>query len=392
MFFDKNIKYRDILIFSLIGIIGFKLIDNYEFFFGFIKKSLSIVSPFIYALIFAYVLNPVMMLFEKRLKVKRGLALILTYLLISGLIVIAVVYLVPSIVNSIISITSEVPRYMEMLQGWINIAIKNENLHGIIQDTGLLEYLASMSSKFGSILISLLNNSVSSIVSITTNVVKVGFGFLISIYILLDKEKVIKETKTITYMIVKEKIGDKIVEWIRIYHKMIGLYIGTKAVDSVIIGFIALVGLIILDAPYAILIALIVTITNMIPYFGPLVGEVVGAFIGVFVSPMMAIMIFVFLFMVQQFDAWYLDPKLIGDKVGVRPLYIILAVTIGGGFFGPIGMLLGSPTMATISILYEQMVTAFRAKNDSLMNRLDEEDNKDSIEVKNKKSSTSKEK
>ena len=366
MFFNKYIKYRDILVIVLIALVGYKLIDNYEVLLNILGKTISIISPFIYALIFAYCFNPIMNLFERRLKLKRGIAILCTYLLISGAVVIASLYIVPGIVDSIVSITSEIPKYMDTVQGWINEALKHKNFYDIINSTGLMDNLTVLSGKLSSIIIGILNGSLSSIVSIATNLLKIGFGFLISIYILLDKENFINGVKTLTYMILKEDKGNRVIEVVRTYNKMIGLYIGTKAIDSAIIGLLAFIGLVIIDAPYAILLSLIVAITNMIPYFGPLVGEVIGAVVGIFVSPMMAITIFIFLLALQQFDAWYLDPKLIGYKVGVKPLYIILAVTIGGGFFGPIGMLLASPTMATINIYYERKVKSFMTKNSNI--------------------------
>ena len=390
MFFNKYIKYRDILVIVLIALVGYKLIDNYQMFLNLISTTMSVISPFIYAMIFAYCINPIMNQFERKLKMKRGLSILSTYLLIGGAIVIGALYIVPSIVDSIISITSEIPKYMETVQGWINEALKNQNLYDLINSTGLLDNISVISGKMSSIIIGILDGSVSSIVSITTNVVKIGFGFLISIYILLDKERFITEVKTITYMILKEEKGTKLIGLVRTYHEMIGKYIGTKAIDSAIIGVLAFLGLMIIGAPYTPLLAIIVGVTNMIPYFGPFVGEVVGAAVGIFISPAMAITIFVFLLALQQFDAWYLDPKLIGDKVGVKPFYIILAVTIGGGFFGPIGMLLASPTMATINIYYERKVNLFKAKNKNLMRRIDARekdfynedkiDNKDNID------------
>ncbi|MFR3909963.1 MAG: AI-2E family transporter [Clostridium paraputrificum] len=390
MFFNKYIKYRDILVIVLIALVGYKLIDNYQMFLNLISTTISVISPFIYAMIFAYCINPIMNLFERRLKMRRGLSIFSTYLLIGGAIVIGSLYIVPSIVDSIISITSEIPGYMETVQGWINEALKNQNFYELINSTGLLDNISVISGNMSSIIIGILNGSVSSIVSITTNVVKIGFGFLISIYILLDKERFITEVKTITYMIFKEERGTKIIGLVRTYHEMIGKYIGTKAIDSAIIGVLAFFGLMVIGAPYTPLLAIVVGVTNMIPYFGPFVGEVVGAAVGLFVSPAMAITIFIFLLALQQFDAWYLDPKLIGDKVGVKPFYIILAVTIGGGFFGPIGMLLASPTMATINIYYERKVNLFKAKNKNLMRRIDARekdfynedkiDNKDNID------------
>lgn len=368
---DRNIKYRDILIFVLIGLIGYKIIDNYTEVFNILGKGISICSPFIYSLLFAYILNPIMMVIEKRLKVKRGIAIFITYASIVGIIILFSIYVVPSIVDSIISITSEVPKYMEIVQGWINKALEDQNVYDLIKEVGLLDYISVISSKLGSILITILDGSISSIFEIASNLVKIIIGLLISVYVLLDKERILKGVRTITYMILKEKRADKIISLVRIYNKMIGIYVGTKALDSLIIGVLALIGLLIIKAPYAILIALVVGFTNMIPYFGPFVGEVVGAFVGIFVSPVMAISILIFLLALQQFDAWYLDPKLIGAKVGVRPIGLIVAITIGGGVFGPIGMLLASPTVATIKILYDRRVAKFKEAHEELIEKID---------------------
>ena len=359
MFFNKYIKYIDILAVILIGLVGYKLIDNYTIIFDFLGRIISIISPFIYALIFAYCLNPIMNLFEKKFKAKRGLAILSTYMLVAGALVMVFLYVVPGIFDSIVSITSEIPQYVNIAQSWLDGALRNQDFYHMISTSGILDNLTLLTGKLSSIAIGILNGSLSSIVSITTNLVKIGFGLLISIYILLDKEKLIREVKILIYMILKDDKASKLIEFIKTYNKMIGVYIGTKAIDSTIIGVLAFIGLLVVKAPYAILIALVVGITNMIPYFGPLVGEVIGALVGIFVSPMMAITIFILLFALQQFDAWYLDPKLIGGKVGVKPLYIILAVTIGGGFFGPIGMLLASPTIATFNIYYERLVNSF---------------------------------
>lgn len=371
--FNKNIKNRDILIVTLIIIVGYIAIDNYTLAFDFIRKLISIVSPFIYALVFAYVLNPIMKLCEKKLKLNRGLAVLLTYVLILGLIIILLIFVIPNIIDSIISMTSEIPTYMETVQGWVNSAIKNEDLYDLLKSAGLLEYIAGLSKEGGTLAIGILQGSVSSVFSITTNIVKIGFGFLVSIYVLLDKDNLIKGTKILIFMVLKEEKGQRLLFWARIYNKMIGAYIGTKALDSLIIGVMSLIGLIILKSPYAILLALVVGVSNMIPYFGPLFGEILGGIVGIFVSSSMAIGIVVFLLTLHQFDAWYLDAKLVGNKVGVRPFFIILGVIIGGGLFGTVGMLLASPTMATLNIMYEHKVAIFKARNKNLMKRLEDD-------------------
>lgn len=175
--------------------------------------------------------------------------------------------------------------------------------------------------------------------------------------------------KTLTYMSLKEKNGSRLVSFIRTYNKMIGMYVGIKAIDSMIIGSLALIGLSILKVPYAPLLALIVGITNMIPYFGPLVGIVISFVVTLFSSPLQAVVVAMLLFALQQFDAWYLEPKLIGKKVGVSPLGIIFGVTLGGGILGPVGMILGSPTMATARIYYNKLVDRFKESNKELVEK-----------------------
>ena len=144
---------------------------------------------------------------------------------------------------------------------------------------------------------------------------------------------------------------------------MIGTYLGIKAIDSLIIAFIALVGLNILGSQYVLLLSVIVGVTNMIPYFGPFIGILTGFVINVFSSPISAVIIAIFLLLLQQFDAWFLDPKLIGNKVGLSPLLVILAVTLGGGFYGIIGMILASPVMSVIKIYAGKAVNKYKFKS-----------------------------
>ena len=151
---------------------------------------------------------------------------------------------------------------------------------------------------------------------------------------------------------------------------MIGTYIGIKALDSLIIGIISLVGLMILRLPYAPLLALVVGVTNMIPYFGPFVGMLTCAIVALFITPFRALVVFIFLLALQQFDAWYLEPKLVSGKVGIGPFWVILGVTIGGGFFGPLGMILASPTVATIKIYYKKIVNKYKEKHEKIVDSL----------------------
>ncbi|WP_307986752.1 AI-2E family transporter [uncultured Clostridium sp.] len=356
----KNIKNKDIVIsivFAiLVGIVGYKLIENYNYFFNIIKKLWSLLLPVVYGFVIAYILNPLVKFIRKRFKVKEGVAILSSYLLLIALIIVASIFLLPNMINSAIDITSKVPIYIKEAQGWIDSVLNNKAIHEIIVNTGTMKNVNELIAQVGTMAVTILEGTVVYIFAFSSQLVKIFLGLLISIYVLIDKDRIIRESKKITYLILKEEKAKKLIEAIRIYHSMIGAYIGIKAIDSAIIAAMALVLLTIVKSEYAFLLAIIVGVTNMIPYFGPFIGEIVGFLFNVFVSPTKGLIVFLVLLALQLFDGWYLDPKLIGDKVGVRALVIIVAVIIGGGFFGPVGMLLASPTAATIKIYYERLM------------------------------------
>lgn len=357
-FINRITKYIDIIIGVIIAYVLIRVIDNYNYFFNIFGKAKAILTPFIYAFIIAYVLNPLMNLFERKLKLKRWISICLTYAIIIGLLVLSVTTLIPKVVDSIIDIASNVPYYATVVQDKINEFLSNPNVQNILSSTNYMDKinLNFITSKGSELLVSSLNSIVSNMVTFTGSLIKWIFGFIISIYILADKENFLRIGRTFTYMILKEKIASKFLELVGNVHHMIGVYIGIKAIDSLIIAVMAFVGMTILKIPYTMLLAVIVGITNMIPYFGPFLGMLVAFVINMFISPVKAVVVLIFLFLLQQFDGWYLDPKLIGGKVGLHPFLVILAVTIGGGVYGAVGMILSVPIMAVIKIYMDRII------------------------------------
>lgn len=358
--FLKNNKYRGLIIALIISIlvilILFKLIDNADIFINIIKKFISLSMSFIYGVVIAYVLTPIVKLFEKKAKLNRGLSIALTYAILIGSIALLALYAIPNLIDNIKEIGSNIPNYITSIEDMINKVIGQEEINSFINTTGANININTYVDKVGQIIIGALEGSVMKMVSLSSIIIQFIIGLLVAIYILMDKERLLFECKRLMYLILKKEKSDRIIEFIQTYNSMIVTYIGIKAIDSTIIGILAFVLLTIVNSEYALLLAILVGITNMIPYFGPFIGEILGFLINVFVSPMKGVVVFLALFALQMFDGWYLDPKLIGNKVGVRPFWIIYAVVIGGGFFGPIGMLLASPTAATIKIYYKKIL------------------------------------
>lgn len=358
MNFLKKIKHIDWVIAAVTTFILIKLISNYSIILSGIGKVMSIISPFICAVVIAYVLNPLMSFMERRFKLKRTASLTATYILIILLLVVVNIFLLPKVFSSIVDFIKNLPQLTLMVQNEMNNFISSRNLGDALNSAGIFGSNMDF-SKISELMKSVFNASIGTVIAFTNNMVRWVFGFIISIYILYDKEKFIAVSKRAIYLIFKKRNGDRLLEFLTNMNNMISVYIGIKAIDSLIIGAMSFVGLSILRSPYALLIAVIVGVTNMIPYFGPFIGMLVAFLINLFFVPMKGVYVVIFLFLLQQFDSWYLDPKLIGGKVGLSPFLIILAVTIGGGLYGAIGMLMAVPTMAVIKIYADRLAAKY---------------------------------
>ena len=362
-FLYNHILYIKVVCAVIITYILMNLIDNISYFTGIFEKFYGVIQPFIFGLIIAYVLNPIVKLFEKKLKLNRAISILCTYLVVIGVIAITSIFLFPKLYYSVEDFIEKIPYMSIELQQWINEFMKNDVIRNIL-DYGVLEFNPQMLiPKISEISATALNMLLTSTVAFANSFVKFFFGFLVAIYILYDKEKIIYLFKKILFIVVKERRGISFINVLNNLHKMIGTYLGIKAIDSLIIAIMAFIGLNILGSQYVLLLSFIVGITNMIPYFGPFIGIVTGFVINVFSSPIVALIILVFLLLLQQFDAWFLDPKLIGNKVGLSPLLVILAVTIGGGFYGIVGMILAAPVMSVIKIYAGKAINKYKFKS-----------------------------
>lgn len=359
--FLKNNKYKDLIV-ALVTtitllIVLYKLMNSLDIIFiGVLSKFISLTMPFIYAMVIAYILNPIVMIIEKKYKVSRGISIFVTYIILGIIISIICIYGIPNLFKNIKEIVSEIPSYITLAQEFVYNVLEDYQIKEVISNTGVLVDIESYINRFGKVIMNILEDSLSTVFVLSSQLVKFLLGILISIYILVDKERLLREVKRVLILIFKKDKTEKIIEFFKTYHKMIGTYIGIKAIDSTIIGCMAFILLSMVKSEYTLLLAIIVGVTNMIPYFGPFIGEITGLLINIFVSPVKGVIVFLTLFALQMFDGWYLDPKLIGGKVGVRPFWIIFGVVIGGGFFGPLGMLLASATVATIKIYYIKLL------------------------------------
>ena len=366
MIFNKEkIRYFDLIVAVVLAFIAIQVILNYNNVFLLIGKAVNILYPFILAFIIAYILNPVMNFLEKNLSLKRGQSILVTYAFIVMVIVVFSIVVMPKIFSSVIEIAQNIPSFSAEIYKWIY----DHKISTLVNSGDFVKNNAgSLVRKFSELTSNWANVILTTTISFTSSLINILFGLIISIYILFDKEKFKEVGKNLTFITFKEKWANNIIELFKNVNNMISLYIGTKAIDSLIIGAICFVGLILFKSPYAMLISIIVAVTNMIPYFGPFMGMIPPFVINLFYDPKRALWILLFLILLQQFDAWFLEPKLVGNKVGLSPFLIILGITIGGSLFGIWGMLLASPVTAVIKIYvsrwFERRVAKCFSKED----------------------------
>ena len=349
IFSRENSKYIKLTLSLIVTYIIIKLLE-YTPILDKLSSIYTILGPFIIAFIIAYALNPIVNIIMKKTKLSRNISIALTYILFVSLICLISLYIFPGLYSTTKDLIEALPGITSNAQNMIDkIILQINNNPDLAKNLSTVDFNTIISSA-SKLFNSLLSQTLTGAISVTTSIVNMIFGFLISIYILIDKDKFISFTKKATLTIFGRNIGSEIINFVKILNINLGSYIGIKAIDSSIIGFIAIIGLSILGTKYALLLAVIVGFTNMIPYFGPFIGIFITFLVNLFAGNFkLALISSIFLFLLQQFDAWYLDPKLVGNKIGLSPFIVILAVTIGGAIYGPLGMIISTPVASVIN-------------------------------------------
>ncbi|MEG0133182.1 MAG: AI-2E family transporter [Clostridium sp.] len=354
----KNIKfYLGLIITIIVSYVLIQFVDSYSYFWGIITKFLSLLTPFFIGMILAYILSPLVEFMEKKLKLKRWLTILIIYGVTLTITVVFLIMVVPSITNSIIEIINQIPQYSSEVESWIVDIVGKVDRASMAK---VEESLLLIVPKFGELINVLLSYILNGMVTMTTLVVNLILGLIISVYIIIDKENILYYIKKVTYILLKKEKARLVVEVIKTFNSNIGTYIVAKSIDSFFVGLVSFIGLSLIGSKYALLLGILCGITNMIPYFGPIIGMVPTVIINMFYSPSVAIGCLVFLVILQQIEGNIIEPKFVGGKLGLSPILTLLAVTIGGGFFGIIGMVLSVPVMGVIKIYLDKIIEKYK--------------------------------
>ncbi len=342
--------------------------------YSFFALLQTICLPFLLGFMIAYILNPFINFFErhtkknnswfeKHTKATRTIAILLIYTIVIGGMIWIVIYLIPEVKSSVITFTKQLPMYITTLNEKIEQLfaqidfIDAEDVNNLINQ--LLQPLLGASQDM-----SLASENMSLIVeTIIGNVFSMGraafntiMAIFIAFYMLFDKEGFKSQMKKITYALTSDATAERIFYNGNRIHNIFQSFIVGKALDSLIIGILAFVGLSIIKAPLVLVLSLIIGVTNMIPYFGPFLGGIPAVILTLLISPLHAVWVGLFILALQQFDGNFLGPKILGNSLDVSPLWIILAVIIGGALIGPLGMFIGVPIFAAIKTFCNEYI------------------------------------
>lgn len=351
-----------------------------------INSMFNTLMPIILGFVMAYLMTPILNYTEqhiliplcnkikiketeKREKIIRAIGIIITICLFFFIIYSLIAMLMSQIVPSITNIISNFDKYINNFVVWLNkflsdypeigeTVINMIDKYSIELENWLNDTLLPQTSE----LIKTVSLSVISILKLLWNFL---LGFMISVYILSSKEKFSGQAKKIAYALFNNETANIVINNFRFTHRTFIGFLSGKILDSFIIGILCFIGTSILETPYAALVSLVVGVTNVIPVFGPYLGAIPSIILILVVDPLHplnCLYFAIFILILQQFDGNVLGPKILGDSTGLAGFWVIFSITLFGGFFGVLGMLIGVPVFAVIYAAVKSIVTALLKK------------------------------
>ena len=362
----KEETIENIKVFSISGILVvafYTLINNVEPLFGVLQAIFVALSPFIYGIGIAFLLNPLRKIIEyswlgkTKLKPRTKKIIASFGALFIGIIMLFVFFsiLIPQMISSI-------QTFLSSFEGYVDSARNFFESNNFFSDD-LLKTLNPVIDKGVSMLGDWVSNLASSLNAIlmysvifAKSVMNFLIGMIIALYILLDEVNLKRQMKKVLYALLPEKTTKGILRTTRLTINTFNSFVAGKAVDSLIIGILCYIILSFMKMPYTPLISVVVGVTNMIPVFGPFLGAVPSILILLLVDPFKALEFSIFVLILQQVDGNIIGPRILGGAVGLPTLYVMFAIIIGGALFGIVGMFIGVPVFSVIFVLVSEFI------------------------------------
>jgi len=325
----------------------------------------NVLMPFIAGGAIAFVVNVPMRriekLFPKKMgRLKRPIAYILTLICLCAVLAFALFVIIPDISKTIANLALQVPGAIETVKRFFeNLMGNNPQIEDIIRNINI-DFDA-----LGKQAISILQNSATGILNIGVNIISNVVGgilsfviaFMFSIYILMQKEKLSRQSKKVIYSYLPMSISDKLVKVARMTNKAFSSFISGQCIEAIILGVIFFIILSILRFPYVLLISVVISISSLIPVVGAFIGCIIGALLLLVVNPLEALIFIIVFIIVQQIEGNLIYPHVVGSSVGLPSIWVLVAVTLGAGLYGIMGILIFIPLCSVVYALFKESVS-----------------------------------
>ena len=364
-----------------LSILFFFLIYRFQGFGDAISKLTGILMPFIYGAVIAYLLKPVCNCVEdflrRLLPEKMGTAANMLAVTISLLFGILVVYalimmIVPQLITSVTTLYYTARNNLNDFVDWAShqeIIASNQKLLDFIETSydNLQDTLDNLvRTKLVPSMQSLLSGAALGVMSFVTFLKNIIIGLIVSVYLLASRKKFGQQGKLILYSLVKPRWANLIMEEIRYADRMFGGFINGKIMDSAIIGVLCYIACLIFKFPSALLVSVIIGVTNVIPFFGPFIGAIPATLLILIQNPIKALWFVLFVLVLQQVDGNIIGPKILGNTTGLSSFWVLFAILLFGGLWGFVGMIIGVPLFAVIYDVLKKFVFHGLRRNEEM--------------------------
>ena len=368
---DKKYLYWGITAFLVIigSILFFLILSQLSLIWGIIRQVLNALSPIIYGLIFAYLLNKLMSFFEasfldrtgfrlspgdpvKAKRISRIFGVLLTFIILIVIIGGMLALVIPQIYVSIQNLIRQLPSYYQSAIRWSNTFLAaNPNLENAVAKI-FGNITDSLTSWLQTTLLSRTNQILTDLTAGVFNILKIlvsiVIGFIVSVYILHHKEKFGAQCKRLIFGLFKPQRANGILRDLRFLDKTVGGFFLGKIIESLIVGIITYVFLVIFGMPYPVLIAVLLAVTNLVPFFGVFIGAAPSALMILLEDPIKCLIFVIYIIVLHTFATNVLAPRVLGETVGLGGFWVLFAILLFGGLFGFWGLLFGVPVFAVI--------------------------------------------
>ncbi len=370
-----NTKYSTISVYTILTftacILVYAILFNFTIIGDFFSKLMTILAPITWGIVIAYLVNPIMLWFERKVKrvtekkkphpkLTRVISLFLGMIIFLAVIAALLAIILPQVMESITTIINNISIYINNIEKWADsmlekypevLTVVSEQFDNI--EKTLMEFVNNIVPKVGDIMKTITSSTFSFIIALKDILI----GIIVAIYLLFGKETFQAQLKKTIYAIFPPRARDVILKIGKRTNESIGGFIIGKIVDSMIIGCLCFICMTIMKFDFIVLISVIVGVTNIIPFFGPFIGAIPSALLLLVAAPKQVIPFLILIFIIQQLDGNVIGPKILGSTTGISAFWVLFSILVGGGLFGFAGMILGVPVFVVLYSLLTEFIT-----------------------------------